>query len=52
MTRTGAIEKARLRELYRYRIVDTPPEPEFDGLCELAELAAWVRAYPAPRPPR
>ena len=36
MTRTGAIEKARLRELYRYRIVDTPPEPEFDGLCELA----------------
>lgn len=36
MTRSGAIEKKRLRELYRYRILDTPPEPEFDGLCDLA----------------
>lgn len=36
MTRTGAIEKKRLRELYRYRILDTPPEAEFDGLCDLA----------------
>ncbi|SCM78566.1 Diguanylate cyclase/phosphodiesterase with PAS/PAC and GAF sensor(S) [uncultured Pleomorphomonas sp.] len=36
MNRSGAIEKKRLRELYRYRILDTPPEPEFDGLCELA----------------
>ncbi|MCM5556736.1 EAL domain-containing protein [Pleomorphomonas sp. JP5] len=36
MIRSGAIEKRRLRELYRYRILDTPPEPEFDGLCDLA----------------
>lgn len=35
MNRSGAIEKKRLRELYRYRILDTPPEPEFDGLCDL-----------------
>ncbi|MBS1184005.1 MAG: gmr 10 [Proteobacteria bacterium] len=36
MNRSGAIEKKRLRELYRYRILDTPPEPEFDGLCDVA----------------
>lgn len=44
MTRTGAIEKTRLRELYRYRILDTPPEPEFDGLCELARSLVGAAA--------
>lgn len=35
MARSSAFEKRRLRELFAYRILDTAPEPEFDGLCEL-----------------
>ncbi|MCM5554852.1 bifunctional diguanylate cyclase/phosphodiesterase [Pleomorphomonas sp. NRK KF1] len=44
MIRSGAIEKKRLRELYRYRILDTPPEPEFDGLCDLARSLLGAEA--------
>ncbi|WP_237153032.1 sensor domain-containing phosphodiesterase [Oryzibacter oryziterrae] len=36
MPLTEAQEELRLRELYRYQILDTPREPEFDGFCELA----------------
>jgi diguanylate cyclase (GGDEF)-like protein len=28
--------EARLRELHRYQILDSGPEPEFNGFCELA----------------
>ncbi|MBU6154156.1 MAG: GAF domain-containing protein [Bdellovibrionales bacterium] len=31
-------EEARLRELYDYDILETPPEPEFDALTELASV--------------
>ncbi len=34
--RTGRHEVERLRALYAYDILDTPPEPEFDGLVRLA----------------
>jgi len=29
-------ERVRLSALYRYSILDTPPEPQFDRLVELA----------------
>jgi PAS domain S-box-containing protein len=38
-----ANEEARLRALYSYEVLDTPPEPTFDGI---ARLAAQICATP------
>ena len=38
-SREGWAESDRLSTLKRYRIIDTPPEPEFDDLAQLAARA-------------
>jgi len=36
-------EAERLNALRRYQILDTPPEPAFDRIAEMAELSSRCR---------